>query len=117
MKNSLEIHSERDECTRIFNGFTSTFRIICCHFELLITIVYCSFSIYLLYCLGQPHSSREQEQVIIDTNLIAAFAYLILTMRQNGQAFLDVIFRQFEVEMLNQTIVAKRLRIKKQLED
>jgi hypothetical protein len=38
-------------------------------------------------------------------------------MRQNGQAFLDVIFRQFEVEMLNQTIVAKRLRIKKQLED
>ena len=93
--NSIDVHSERDECLRIFHGYNSTLRVCLTHFELLVTILYCSFSIYLLYCIEQPHSTEKQDEVLIDTTLLAAFFFLVFTMRQNGQQTLDLLFNQF----------------------
>ena len=51
LQNSLDIHYERDECIRIFNGYNDLSRVVVTHFELIITVVYCSSMIYLLYCM------------------------------------------------------------------
>lgn len=95
LKNSLDVHREQDECMRIFHGYKTTYRKVVTHIELVLTLVFCGTSMFLLYCLEQDHHIVKEDIIIVDYNLAAAFLFSILTMRWAGQTILDLIFYQF----------------------
>jgi hypothetical protein len=101
LHNSLDIVSERDECVRLFNGYTSTLKCLCTHLELVFTLLYSVISCFLLFFMYQSFTSATRDVWIIDQNLLAVLVYLLLTIRQNGQAFMDLILFQFRDEMIN----------------
>jgi hypothetical protein len=95
VERSINLHTEKDECLRIFNLYNSKFRMCLTHFELVATRVFCFISIIQLSRIELNRTDKSEEIMVIDTTLFIALLYLIATLRSTGQTVLHIVFYQF----------------------
>ena len=104
----LEMYFEADECLIVFNSYDSRLKRFLGIFNSVVTFFFVVSSILALYFMEQKYTDKEDDRKIVHWALFSTLIYLGVMMPQSGSLVLDMIFCQFNTEMVKQEMVTRR---------